>query len=107
MVNAYKCKCQPGFTGKNCEININECKTNKVVCKNGGRCQDLVNAYKCQCKPGFTGKNCEIKINKCQFVQCRNGGSCKNLSDGKFKCVCKPGFSGIFCQTCKLKIYLK
>jgi hypothetical protein len=45
-----------GFSGNNCETEVNECGTNP--CKNGGMCQDLVNDFKCMCLPesGYTGK---------------------------------------------------
>ena len=63
----YKCVCQPGFTGKNCETNINECDPSP--CLNGGNCVDGVNDYTCKCAAGYTGKDCEtskfkIRIDK-------------------------------------------
>ena len=106
MINGYECKCQAGFTGKNCEENIDECKTNNVVCKNGGTCEDLINGYECKCQAGFKGKNCEENIDECIGVNCQNGGTCKDKINA-FECVCKPGFSGVFCQTCKLKMDFK
>lgn len=43
---SYTCSCRPGYTGSNCEIEINECDANP--CKNGGSCTvslpGLVNA---------------------------------------------------------------
>lgn len=42
-----------GFTGQNCEENINDCPGNN--CKNGGTCVDGVNTYNCQCPPEWTG----------------------------------------------------
>lgn len=53
--------CQPGFTGFNCQTNINECDSNP--CLNGGVCQDEVNAFSCVCKRGYWGKNCEMYLN--------------------------------------------
>ena len=47
----------PGFTGKRCETNINECINNPCV---NGECKDEVNGYKCQCNSGFFGQNCDI-----------------------------------------------
>ena len=63
----YKCVCQPGFTGKNCETNINECDPSP--CLNGANCVDGVNDYTCKCAAGYTGKDCEtskfrIRIDK-------------------------------------------
>lgn len=44
-----------GFTGLNCEINIDDCAPNPCY---GGTCTDLVNAYRCECPQGFYGSNC-------------------------------------------------
>ena len=35
--NNYTCVCKLGFSGKNCEINDDDCKPNP--CKNGGFCK--------------------------------------------------------------------
>lgn len=43
----YKCDCQPGWSGKNCEANINECSPNP--CRHGGVCIDGINNYTCIC----------------------------------------------------------
>lgn len=32
----FSCMCSPGFTGNNCETNIDDCKN--VECQNGGSC---------------------------------------------------------------------
>ncbi|KAJ8307337.1 hypothetical protein KUTeg_015421 [Tegillarca granosa] len=45
--STYRCVCNPGYTGQQCQININECASNP--CQNGGTCTDLVNGYSCQC----------------------------------------------------------
>ena len=51
LVGDYSCDCLvTGFKGKNCEININECKLSE--CQNGATCVDKVNDYDCDCLPG-------------------------------------------------------
>lgn len=45
--------CHTGFTGQNCEANIDDCPGNN--CKNGGACVDGVNTYNCRCPPEWTG----------------------------------------------------
>lgn len=52
-VGDYRCKCQPGWSGKDCDVNINDCVGQ---CQHGATCIDLVNDYHCACQPGFTGK---------------------------------------------------
>ncbi|MGH0123878.1 UNVERIFIED_CONTAM: hypothetical protein FKN15_056081, partial [Acipenser sinensis] len=90
----YQCVCPDGYSGKNCEIDINDCNGQ---CQHGGTCKDEVNGYHCLCHPGFVGKHCEIQINKCSSSPCMNGGRCQDLMDG-FLCQCQQGFSGIFCE---------
>lgn len=46
-------QCMPGYTGQNCEIEINECQSHP--CQNGGTCIDLVGHYICSCPPGTRG----------------------------------------------------
>ena len=42
-----------GFTGQNCEENIDDCPGNS--CQYGGACVDGVNTYNCRCPPEWTG----------------------------------------------------
>ena len=55
--NDYDCDCEAGYSGRNCEINIDECFSNP--CLNGGQCTDGINGYKCSCPPAFTGDICQ------------------------------------------------
>ena len=50
MFSDYTCMCVPGFTGKDCETNIDECASDP--CAFGGTCRDDINGYECECAPG-------------------------------------------------------
>lgn len=57
----YKCICAPGFTGNECETNINECALSP--CPLNSTCVDQLDSYYCQCPFNMTGINCDKKIN--------------------------------------------
>ncbi|TRY86429.1 hypothetical protein DNTS_004204 [Danionella cerebrum] len=88
----YVCQCQPGYTGENCSVNINECVSDP--CQNGGGCQDLVNGYECECPEGFTGVDCEINIDECESSPCFNGGVCED-GVAEYKCHCAEPEEGL------------
>ncbi|XP_072285600.1 protein crumbs homolog 1-like isoform X2 [Pyxicephalus adspersus] len=89
----YVCRCQPGFTGKNCSINIDECTSSP--CQNGGMCIDLINGYECQCALGYTGVLCAVNIDECENNPCQNGATCLDgVAD--YVCTCPPpGLDGV------------
>ncbi|XP_052273100.1 neurogenic locus Notch protein-like isoform X2 [Dreissena polymorpha] len=62
--NTADCRCQDVYTGTDCNINVDECKSNP--CSNGGTCKDMINKYQCQCANGYFGSHCQIDIN-CNF----------------------------------------
>ncbi|XP_035516027.1 protein jagged-1a-like [Morone saxatilis] len=94
LIGGYFCECLPGWTGQNCDTNINDCRGQ---CRNGAMCKDLVNGYNCVCAPGFAGELCEKDVDECSSGPCLNGGRCYDEVNG-FRCLCPPGFSGSRCQ---------
>lgn len=89
------CRCQLGFTGANCQINIDDCALNP--CQNAGTCQDGLNDYTCSCTLGFTGKNCSVRSDACGARPCQNGGTCFTHFTGPV-CQCPKGFMGPSCE---------
>lgn len=49
----------PGWTGIDCSIDIDECKTIQP-CRAAKTCINLPGSYKCECLDSFTGHNCEM-----------------------------------------------
>jgi hypothetical protein len=93
--NGYSCACDVGWSGANCDVNIDDCVG--APCQNGGTCTDQANGYACACPAGYTGANCEIDIDECASQPCVNG-DCSDLVNG-YSCACNPGFSGTNCET--------
>ena len=109
-IGSYSCRCDPGWDGFHCDIDINECLSGP--CQNGATCGEynltltpssyldldntsssfnetvtewhamkLVNAYACDCVPGWECHNCECDKDECSSHPCMNGGSCEDSHD--------------------------
>ena len=54
----YRCECNPGFTGQNCDYRVERCFPGACgdgVCSNMGN-----SGFKCRCPLGTYGARCEI-----------------------------------------------
>ncbi|XP_074465037.1 protein crumbs homolog 2 isoform X7 [Larus michahellis] len=99
----FLCWCQPGFTGKTCFTNIDECESQP--CQNGGLCVDLINGFLCHCLPGYSGVECAVNINECEEGPCKNGAVCEDgIAD--YTCHCAPSQDGIIWggKNCSVKL---
>ena len=97
--SGYTCSCVPGTSGKNCEVNFDDCSENP--CGVHGTCTDLINSYKCVCENGYLGLNCDstcppndpnyhVLNDHCIFLE-KSG---KNYEDAKQNCETKFGGHG-------------
>ncbi|XP_041036543.1 epidermal growth factor-like protein 7 [Carcharodon carcharias] len=54
------CTCHPGWTGRTCAIDVDECHTRLPLCSQ--RCANTLGSYRCQCLVGYTlmadGRSC-------------------------------------------------
>lgn len=74
QVGQYVCLCLPGFTGNNCQNNINYCESEP--CMNNGICAEKQGGFSCTCLPNYTGLRCENDLfNPCASNPCNNNGN--------------------------------
>ena len=97
-MGTYNCECEPGYTGRDCETDVDECLLMETECSGRGTCTNGVNDFTCNCNKGFTGMMCETNIDECVGVNCSGRGQC---TDGvnSFNCDCNEGFTGMICET--------
>ncbi|XP_043909670.1 versican core protein-like [Protopterus annectens] len=72
--SVFGCTCDSGFTGENCEIDIDECESNP--CQNGGTCIDEINYFVCLCLPSYGGSACEKDTEGCEHGWHKFQGHC-------------------------------
>ncbi|XP_035687115.1 fibropellin-1-like [Branchiostoma floridae] len=76
------CSCQPGYTGLNCETDIDECASNP--CLNGGTCLEHLGFFQCECPGPFTRDRCEDS--SCVPNPCPFSWTCVG-TDGGISCL--------------------
>ncbi|XP_071943795.1 uncharacterized protein [Antedon mediterranea] len=105
--NAYSCNCAPGFSGQNCQSNVNDCSG--ISCMNGGECIDHIDGFDCACADGFTGTTCEVvvsSVNECGSNPCQNGAACFD-GHNSYTCNCVDGFDGDHCELVCIALKLR
>ncbi|XP_049583983.1 epidermal growth factor-like protein 6 isoform X1 [Syngnathus scovelli] len=84
-VGPNKCKCYPGYTGKTCNQDLNECGLIPRPCEH--RCMNTHGSYKCYCLNGYTllpDGSCG-NSRTCSLAHCQYG--CEEV-DGEIRCLC-------------------
>ncbi|XP_074849579.1 nephronectin isoform X2 [Carettochelys insculpta] len=83
------CKCLPGYTGKTCNQDLNECGLKPRPCKH--RCMNTYGSYKCYCLNGYMlmpDGSCSNALS-CSMANCQYG--C-DVVKGEVRCRCpSPG----------------
>ncbi|KAL5022311.1 hypothetical protein ScPMuIL_001466 [Solemya velum] len=93
--SGFHCVCLAGFTGKQCQIQLNYCEFNS--CHNNATCVEMGDNYRCNCMEGYTGQQCDIDIDECSYSPCQHGSSCLDLL-ADYQCYCNHGYHGRDCQ---------
>ncbi|XP_041842132.1 nephronectin-like isoform X2 [Melanotaenia boesemani] len=88
-VGPDRCKCHPGYTGKACNQDVNECGVKPRPCKH--RCMNTPGSFKCYCLDGFVLQpdgSCR-NARTCYHANCQYG--CEVVK-GEVQCTCpSPG----------------
>uniref|UniRef100_A0A8C3T1Y2 Nephronectin n=1 Tax=Chelydra serpentina TaxID=8475 RepID=A0A8C3T1Y2_CHESE len=88
-IGPNKCKCLPGYTGKTCNQDLNECGLKPRPCKH--RCMNTYGSYKCYCLNGYMlmpDGSCSNALS-CSMANCQYG--C-DVVKGEVHCHCpSPG----------------
>uniref|UniRef100_A0A3B3V003 EGF-like-domain, multiple 6 n=1 Tax=Poecilia latipinna TaxID=48699 RepID=A0A3B3V003_9TELE len=84
-VGPNKCKCFPGYTGKTCNQDLNECGLKPRPCEH--RCMNTHGSYKCYCLNGYmlmSDGSC-ANSRTCSIAHCQYG--CEEV-EGEIRCLC-------------------
>lgn len=98
---AYRCKCEHGYEGTNCERLRDFCESEP--CQHGATCVGERGGYRCVCAEGYRGPACAEFIDFCREQPtgdaCLHGGHCVPHLGG-FSCDCTgTGYEGSRCET--------
>ncbi|XP_078065403.1 nephronectin a isoform X2 [Mustelus asterias] len=84
-VGPNRCKCYPGYVGKTCNQDFNECGLQPRPCRH--RCMNTYGSYKCYCLNGYmlmTDGSC-ANTRTCAMANCQYG--CDEVN-GDIRCRC-------------------
>ncbi len=93
----HTCECSgTGFTGADCESDVDECTAGTDNCHAAAACTNTAGSFTCACGPGYTGDavTCE-DVDECAAGTdlCHAAATCTNTA-GSFICACNPGYAG-------------
>ncbi|XP_061168354.1 fibrillin-2-like [Saccostrea echinata] len=94
--NVIGCVCKPGWSGRFCDININECE-DVSLCQSPEVCTDTYGSYACICENGYQRNTstglCEYSsaCNTWALNACTVDEVCVDTTDN-YTCVCDKGY---------------
>eukprot|EP00058_Branchiostoma_floridae_P024131 XP_002609621.1 hypothetical protein BRAFLDRAFT_87842 [Branchiostoma floridae] len=90
----YVCTCAAGWTGPDCDEDVNECLQGSHSCHTNATCTNTDGSYTCTCQDGFggDGQSC-TDIDECSSGThgCHGDMTCTNTV-GSYTCTCPGGF---------------
>ena len=95
----YKCTCDRGYDGRNCDIDMSgdSCDPNPCYPTGSLSCEDGFFDFTCECRPGFVGKDCSVEA--CASRPCHHLRPCvPGNNERGFTCDCGTSYYGDLCQ---------
>ncbi|KAH9514277.1 hypothetical protein Btru_028587 [Bulinus truncatus] len=90
------CECSPGWSGEQCNQDVNECAVDGV-CPMGQICVNMLGSFECRCPSGYENLIGQCKdFNECLDVLDNNCDlsveNCMN-NEGSYTCECQTGYA--------------
>ncbi|XP_059160482.1 uncharacterized protein LOC131944017 [Physella acuta] len=99
------CQCKSGWSGTNCDKDVDECLQNTTICPSHSNCNNTDGSFVCLCDDGYfnSSNSCEACAEGSWGTECSNNCSCSVLGTSTCDkvsgtCQCKSGWSGTNCD---------
>ncbi|XP_061083154.1 vitamin K-dependent protein S isoform X2 [Conger conger] len=100
----YTCVCKPGWRGKNCDEDIDECTDVEFLAGCDQKCYNFPGSFRCMCGDGYFSSDkihctdineCRLYPGICELATCIN-------TPGMYECQCPTGYKYNFTsRTCQ------
>ncbi|XP_054626210.1 growth arrest-specific protein 6 [Dunckerocampus dactyliophorus] len=87
----FRCHCFTGWTGTQCEKDVDECSRRNGGCDHD--CENTMGSYRCSCHQGYmlVGRHTCNDVDECEDLNMCGSARCEN-NEGGYKCLCDPGY---------------